>query len=472
MPRDRLSTLSDSLLLHILSLLRTKKAVMTCVLSKRWRFLWTDLSEFTFYDFSSKIENIRKLVDFVNRTLVLCNGELAKRFEIGFNYANCFASAVNAWIEFAVKYRVKNIALTLLYSSKDTYIMPQIMYSHSSLEMLSLRNCIITPRGRVEWGSLKHLYLKKVELHQPVITEILSGCPVLCSLYLEACSGFDRLEVNSQSLMSLTVNENEFFLEISAPSIHCLEISACSKQRFRLKNISSLVEASIDFDMDLDAINYVWKLFVSLQHVKNLNLGARCIKVILVIYVGPYAVGSSYTLFVDVSFMTLMILSDSFDEIGFLAEVLSMLAKNGLLLPIPKQDCLTLNLLMNKPSIPHIHRLLGLFPDLETLVIKRSYLSYQDGEGHDLYACDLKCDLLHLKSVDVEMFEESYIGGPMLKLVQLLLKKAIVLEKMVIKVKFRGISSTPHSSGYIKIAEMLLSYPRSSPKAVVVLVDD
>ncbi|KAG8371926.1 hypothetical protein BUALT_Bualt12G0013600 [Buddleja alternifolia] len=430
MPRDRLSTLSDSLLLRIISLLRMKKAVMTCVLSKRWRFLWTDLSEFTFYQISSETENIRKLVDFVNRTLVLCNGDLVKRIGFSFKYANCFASAVNAWIEFAVKYRVKDVALTLLYSSEDKYILPQIMYSHSSLEMLSLRNCIITPRGDVEWGSLKQLYLEKVELQQPLIAKILSGCPVLYSLYLKECSGFDRLEVNSQSLMSLTVINNESFLEISVPYIHCLEISACSKQRFRLKNISSLVEASIDFDIVLDAINYFQKLFVSLQHVKNLKLGPHCI------------------------------------------QVLSMLAKNGLLLPIPKQDCLTLNLLMNKPSIPHIHRLLGLFPDLETLVIKRSYLSYQDGEGHDLYACDLKCDLLHLKSVDVEMFEESYIGGPMLKLVQLLLKKAIVLEKMVIKVKFRGISSTPHSSGYIKIAEMLLSYPRSSPKAVVVLVDD
>ncbi|KAG8371914.1 hypothetical protein BUALT_Bualt12G0012400 [Buddleja alternifolia] len=82
---------------------------------------------------------------------------------------------------------------------------------------------------------------------------------------------------------------------------------------------------------------------------------------------------------------------------------------------------------------------------------------------------DLNCDLLQLKTVDLAYLGGPYPeGNPMLKLVQVLLKRAMILEKMVINVKeFMGSSSTRNSSDYSRIAEKVHSYPRSSPKAVV-----
>ncbi|KAF7842718.1 reverse transcriptase [Senna tora] len=49
---DRISMLPDEVLHLILSYLKTKLSVQTCVLSKRWRYLWTGISTFHFEDSS------------------------------------------------------------------------------------------------------------------------------------------------------------------------------------------------------------------------------------------------------------------------------------------------------------------------------------------------------------------------------------------------------------------------------------
>ncbi|KAM0000625.1 putative F-box domain-containing protein [Helianthus debilis subsp. tardiflorus] len=64
---DRLSALSDDLILKILSFVGLKDAVRTSVLSHRWRHLWTSITHLSFssQDFSS----MRKLSKSVTRVL-------------------------------------------------------------------------------------------------------------------------------------------------------------------------------------------------------------------------------------------------------------------------------------------------------------------------------------------------------------------------------------------------------------------
>ncbi|XP_059281195.1 putative F-box/LRR-repeat protein At3g18150 [Lycium ferocissimum] len=63
---DRISELPESLLVQILSLLRIHDAIKTCILSKRWRYLWTSLDNFMFHseDFL-KTENSPSFVEHV-----------------------------------------------------------------------------------------------------------------------------------------------------------------------------------------------------------------------------------------------------------------------------------------------------------------------------------------------------------------------------------------------------------------------
>ncbi|XP_045822817.1 putative F-box/FBD/LRR-repeat protein At1g78760 [Trifolium pratense] len=67
---DRLSNIPDFVLLHILSFVEdTKRAVQTCILSKRWKNIWKHLHSLTLN--SSRFSNYKNFTKFVSRILSL-----------------------------------------------------------------------------------------------------------------------------------------------------------------------------------------------------------------------------------------------------------------------------------------------------------------------------------------------------------------------------------------------------------------
>ncbi|CAJ2678234.1 unnamed protein product [Trifolium pratense] len=64
---DRLTDLPDSVLLHILSFLKTKHVVQTCVLSKRWKNLWKRISTLMLH--STNFSTVKRFATFVSKVL-------------------------------------------------------------------------------------------------------------------------------------------------------------------------------------------------------------------------------------------------------------------------------------------------------------------------------------------------------------------------------------------------------------------
>ncbi|KAJ4759951.1 hypothetical protein LUZ62_070326 [Rhynchospora pubera] len=66
---DRLSSLPDDILIHILSFLRTREAVQTCILSKRWRNTWASVPVLNFHVSDYNENESWKFDQFVNGVL-------------------------------------------------------------------------------------------------------------------------------------------------------------------------------------------------------------------------------------------------------------------------------------------------------------------------------------------------------------------------------------------------------------------
>ncbi|KAF7121369.1 hypothetical protein RHSIM_Rhsim13G0171700 [Rhododendron simsii] len=305
---DVISALPDALILHVLSFLPIEDAIKTQVLSKRWLRLWTYIPSLVFLrESDSSDTSVRDFVTFVDRTLVLCTCSKLKKLGFQFAYETDYASNVNLWTRFATGRGAEELQLDFyhynMYNNMhedDSYLLPQLLYTNSSFKTLKFSVCKVIPKGVVCWNSLKKLSIGYAELSEDVIEKILAGSPVLEILELYAFYGFDRLHVSNASVKKLILrdvweHEEEYptdgyhsVLEVSAPHLHSLEISGglCDKI-CRLRDISSLVDANLNFDMTLyrdranEHIMYenmLRGLLQSLVHVKKITLGTFAIQ--------------------------------------------------------------------------------------------------------------------------------------------------------------------------------------------------
>ncbi|KAL5728690.1 hypothetical protein ACHQM5_001743 [Ranunculus cassubicifolius] len=452
--------LPDSILVHILSLLSMEDAVKTCLLSRRWDHLWTKVQNLYFNGpLSCKREEQEKFISFVDHTLSLLECHSIEEFSLDFN-RSCseamngdekklilFDSYVDRWIRCAIRKKVEALYLNFSNNPKEgpffgvPYQLPSHIFSNDSFTELMLCFCSLNPVSPIQWINLKSLFLYNIQLSDKLIQKIISGAPLLEMLRISECTGMENLNITSPNLKSLALClKSGRFLELSVPFVETLEISG-EIEHYLLMDVSSLVDVQLIPEVKI--INGLFqkvliKIFETVCHAKILALSTRCLQVLSILEVTE--------------------------------------------LPSLSSNCnlLELKTSLTKWELPGIRLLLRTFPTLQTLIIQkgencggfylRKDLLQKYGFHEEEYwssTLSFSCLSRTLKTVKILDFTG---GSSETALVEFLLKKSLVLQKMIIYSKKAECVNEPSSftsDDLFKFSQKLLSFPRGSPDAVV-----
>ena len=206
---DRISNLSDSLLCHVLWFLTTKEAVVTSILSSRWKTLWTlvpklDFDSHEFERISSSDEeqspNQHDNQDYGNNryrftfTHILTrawairnlnNANPIKHFRLCWDSNDFDPIHAETWVRAALTPDLE--VLDLLSGFSQPFELPSTLLNYAkSLVVLKLKKGIVVNPPSFGFPRLKTLLLQSViYTNGDTLSELLSCCPVLQNLYLE-----------------------------------------------------------------------------------------------------------------------------------------------------------------------------------------------------------------------------------------------------------------------------------------------
>ncbi|XP_030543623.2 LOW QUALITY PROTEIN: putative F-box/LRR-repeat protein At3g18150 [Rhodamnia argentea] len=450
-PVDYISQLPDAIIFHIFSFLSTKDAIKTSVLSKQWRSTWTSNQHMSFSLPPGSSRKFKSFIAFVDSALSHCTAIKVKRFHFDAPCLALMQSSLDRWLQFAIGHGVEELSVTLHDWRHHTYVLPRILFICTTLVSLRVSQCCFLGFNTVNWCSLKTLRIENAELNDDGMVTVLSGSPVLEFLELKSCRGVKHIMVESKSFRELVIDSHEFrrdqgsMLKISAPHLLKLRLLGNSQGgEFILDEVSSLIEAELNFDMESSVFgkvkahgDLVKGLLKRLHHVTKLVMGSWCLQVL--------------------SFMEAR-------------EVL-----------LPSLECRHLILLgsADREGVPVIAKILESSPHLEKLFLQVSCtsssvtefnggsVSRRDFDGEEfwnsakwrMYQC-----LMHLKHVEiVDRGANSLAWEPILSLLKFLLQNALWLDKIVINSTNSESSQAVDPWVLLEVARILLSHPKCSP---------
>lgn len=190
--RDRISSLPNPVVSHILSFLPTKEAASTSVLSKKWRYLFAYVTNLDFDDSDyqdgkpkSDAELSRSFMEFVDRVLALQGNGSVNKFSLECSNYDVDLARVTGWILNVLGRGVSELDLSIL-----EYPLPSEIFVSKTLVRLKLGPAndltLTLDRKDVFLPKLKTLYIDCVDVQERGFgfVKLLSGCPVLEELVL------------------------------------------------------------------------------------------------------------------------------------------------------------------------------------------------------------------------------------------------------------------------------------------------
>ncbi|KAF3951439.1 hypothetical protein CMV_022908 [Castanea mollissima] len=302
---DRISNLSDSLLCHILWFLTTKEAVVTSILSRRWKTLWTlvlklefDSDEFERISSSDEEQSLNQhyhqnygnnrhrftFTHIVTRAWAirnLNNANPIKYFRLCWDSNDFDPIHAETWVRAALTPDLK--VLDLLIGFSQPFNFPSTLFDYAkSLVVLQLKEGVVVNPSSSSFGfpSLKSLLLYNVRFtNRDTFSVLLSCCPVLQNLYVQSYLGdydnnFKIIVPTLKTLQLRLFLQRDYRLEINAPALTYLHFRAYIIEDLSLGNLSNLVEADVgvEFDNSKDYGNRVRDFIGELSNVKSLHL--------------------------------------------------------------------------------------------------------------------------------------------------------------------------------------------------------
>ncbi|GER43034.1 F-box family protein [Striga asiatica] len=297
---DRLSSLPDEVICHILSFLPTKRSVATSILGKRWRFLWAHVPclDFSGDDFKEEGTHASnsfweeetqdsEASDIIHRVILQHKAERMDTLTLSYVKFNEYQ--LEAWITTAIDRSIRNLYLQL-----NLYTFPRSLFNCKTIVDLKLDNyrASLSAVDNVSLPSLKKLHVNNVVCeNDDALPRFLSGCPLLEELNMAIYFQYDYagcINISSPTIKKLKLDIDysfrpfnlEYRIIINAPALRYLQVYGYD---FALEwitipiTMNSLVEADIHFKnyfypVKTDCNSMEVKFLHSLCYVKCLKI--------------------------------------------------------------------------------------------------------------------------------------------------------------------------------------------------------
>ncbi|XP_010542329.1 PREDICTED: F-box/FBD/LRR-repeat protein At3g14710 [Tarenaya hassleriana] len=211
-PEDRLSSLHDSVLCRILNRLPIEEAVRTCVLARRWRKTWTNITDLQFDDKKQRDHGDNRFVQLVQHVLHGVSSPHINSFCLE-SVNTCEESVLGPWLSTVLSRCLQRLAITW-YEPESLDLSP-FFGRFSSLVELRLRvNSILNIYGPVKLPNLRFFSLEDARIFN---VSSASGQLCFCLPALETfeasychCFGTSSIVIDSPCLELFEMIECSF----------------------------------------------------------------------------------------------------------------------------------------------------------------------------------------------------------------------------------------------------------------------
>ncbi|GKA35886.1 RNA-directed DNA polymerase, eukaryota, reverse transcriptase zinc-binding domain protein [Tanacetum coccineum] len=273
---DRLSNMPDEVLSEILSLMPTKFAVRTSILSKRWRYNWTlvtsiDIDVLPFH-------GLLNCCAFVDHVLDRCKTTEIKLFRLHFSNLWLQESRTTKWVDEAVRLNVRDLEIQSVMLE-----LPLSLFTCKTLTKLTIEN--LNSAKDLEWQTPFNLpCVKTLDIgvyDNPSLTafRLIRGCPVLESLafYIHERNNEEEYRFNIPTLKHLKlkvwksrprIGVNKIVLNV--PNLEDLFVGGWWRSLFVMEDFPSLVSVTFS-DFWLRYGNLWVEFFKGIIEAKSLS---------------------------------------------------------------------------------------------------------------------------------------------------------------------------------------------------------